>query len=266
MGGGLLRKLSIATVALAALLGLYAYQLGRELTQPAPSAASPQLELPKVVAAARALEAGTALRPGDVMLAPIGMAPAGAFARAQDVIERVTVVDLAAGEPILEKHFSSASALRRSLLAGERALAVKVDGVIGLGGFVEPGDRVDVLLYLAQDGREVPATQARLLLSDLRVLAFGPRTLGKSGDGAPIDARTAVLAVPEPQVSMLLLGASKGRLRLALRGAAETGNGAAAREGQVASLANLLGGRPEPRGPVRRRVVIHRGDAREEAR
>src|SRR6185295_1795316 len=105
--------------------------------------------------------------------------------------------------------------------AGERAIAVKVDGVIGLGGFIQPDDRVDVLLYLSRDQREVPDTQARVLLENIRVLAYGAnleRREQDEHDDNTNNARTAVLAVPEADIDRLMLGASKGSLRLALRG------------------------------------------------
>ena len=93
--------------------------------------------------------------------------------------------------------------------------------MIGLGGFIQPDDRVDVVLYLARDQREISDTQARVLLENIRVLAFGAnleRREQDESDENTNNARTAVLAVPESDVDRLMLGASKGSLRLALRG------------------------------------------------
>lgn len=263
MNSGMLRKSSVATLALAAVLGLYAFRLSRQVEQPLETSAASEAALPKIVVAAHALEAGAVIRSGDIELAPVAVAPAGAFGHTEDVVDKATAVALAAGEPVLEEHFVAASALRNSLLPGERALAVKTDGVVGLGGFVEPGDRVDVLLYLQQDGREIEASQARLLLRDVRVLAYGARTLGKTPEREPAEARTAVLAVSEDQAPALMLGAHKGQLRLALRG--EVSGAEPWREEGVATVADLIGTPPSAQPRERPRVVIYRGTQRQES-
>lgn len=265
MSTGLLRKLSILTLVLAAALGLYAYKLGREITRP-PEVASEEERLPRVVVATRSVEAGTPLAAEDVGLEPMGVAPKGSFATVDPVLERAPVITLEEGEPVLAKHFFSLGPLGESLLPGERAVAVKVDGVIGLGGFVQPGDRVDVLLYLARDGREVEASRARLLAANLRVLAYGDRTPSDGGEAGPVDARSAVLAMPAAQMSRLMLGASKGRLRLALRGSDESAD----LEGPEEVTLSELMGEQQPPAPARaapapaRSIVVHRGARREE--
>jgi pilus assembly protein CpaB len=93
---------------------------------------------------------------------------------------------------------------------GERAVAVKVDESIGAGNRIRPGDFVDVFFVLRRDGNEIDQSQARLLLSRKRVLAYGAasvdalssaeKTEGKQANG-PDNARTAVLAVPVAEVS-----------------------------------------------------------------
>jgi pilus assembly protein CpaB len=159
------------------------------------------------------------------------------------------------------------------VLPGERAVAVMVDDVIGLGGFIQPDDRVDVLLYLQKD-QEVSGSEARVLLEDLRVIAYGANLERREveEDGEPARARTAVLAVSESEVDRLMLGASKGRLRLALRGDPTDDETAAspspAKRGHVETLASLMRGgtrRPDATSPApaKRSVSVHRGDGRE---
>jgi len=98
---------------------------------------------------------------------------------------------------------------------------------MGVGNKIQPGDFVDVFITLKSDGKDVDRSQARLLLSRKRVLAFGSASL----DGLPsktVDkqqqqaqrteaARTAVLAVPVDDVNRLTIGDATGRLMLALR-------------------------------------------------
>jgi pilus assembly protein CpaB len=116
------------------------------------------------------------------------------------------------------------SGLALRLAEGERAVAVKADELMGVGSRVRPGDFVDVFFVLKTEGREIERSQARLLLSRQRVLAFGGASVdgalptdAKAGSTRPEPARTAVLAVAAQDVPRLALGDSSGRLLLALR-------------------------------------------------
>jgi pilus assembly protein CpaB len=144
--------------------------------------------------------------------------------------------------------------MAKLLKPGERALAVPVDEQAGVGNRVLPGDYVDVFLSLkpppvASFGkRVVEETQTRLLLSHLRVLAYGDQNLPRPQvvandaaadddrkgasraarqatlsrrEGPPVVPRTAVLAVPLEDADRLLLGVQNGRLALALRPAGD---------------------------------------------
>lgn len=115
------------------------------------------------------------------------------------------------------------------LQPGERALAVAVDEVSGGGNRILPGDFVDVFFMLDKSS-EVQAGQARLLQSQLRVLAYGANSLDGPEEksllqqGAPAQpAKTAVLAVPVERVSELMLASRAGRLQLALRPLGDAG-------------------------------------------
>jgi pilus assembly protein CpaB len=263
MTSGALRKISIATLGIAAILALLAFRMTREVAQPAPEqeTARPAV-LQRIIVAAGPVEAGAVLHPQDVELREVAEVPAGAFDRVEQVADRTIAVAIAAGGPILAEHFSSGAALRGDLLAGERALAVKTDGVVGLGGFVEPGDHVDVLVYLQHDGREIETSQGRVLLRDIRVLAYGARTLRTTPEREPAEARTAVLAVRDDQVPALMLGAHKGQLRLALR--AETTGTEREPDDAVATLEDLLGSTSSASPIDRHRVVVYRGTERQE--
>lgn len=261
MSSGALRKFSIAMLIVAALLGLAAFRMTKE-EEPAADAPVAQKVVRRVVIAEDVVDAGATLTANDVDLRETEVIPAGAFEREGDVIGRRTAVTLAAGEPVLENQLGRAGGLRGALREGERAVAVKTDGVVGLGGFVEPGDRVDVLLYLQHDGREVDTSQALVLLRDVRVLAYGARTVGTTSEREPAEARTAVLAVRDEQAPILMLGAHKGQLRLALR--AQSSGSELEGDGRAATLGDLLGSAPRVPPAVRPHVVIHRGTERAE--
>ncbi|QSI33196.1 Flp pilus assembly protein CpaB [Variovorax sp. RKNM96] len=229
----LTKILAAILVLLAIALGGYAWMLSRKApAQPptatgaavAPTKAQQTLVYP-VVVAAKPLPAGLAIPADALRVERLTINPAGAFQDVTVATGRVPVLDLAEGTPVMENQLVSGLALR--IAEGERAVAVKADEVMGVGNKLQPGDYVDVFLTLKSDGKDVDRSQARLLLSRKRVLAFGNASVdglpSKSADRAAQQAqraepaRTAVLAVPVDEVNRLTIGDASGRLLLALR-------------------------------------------------
>lgn len=185
-----------------------------------------------VVFARRGLEPGQLVSADDLHTERLRERPPLAFADGDRVAGLMVEAPVRAGEMLLESHFARASQLTRGLEPGEQAVAISVDDVVGAGGWLAPGDRVDVLLYLDDGAARGGDASAQRVHADLRVLAYGP-DLAIPGDGV-IDPRdddrfrhgqrgalTAVLAVPEDQATRLMLADNAGRLRLAARAAAE---------------------------------------------
>ncbi|MCX4187520.1 Flp pilus assembly protein CpaB [Methylophaga sp. OBS4] len=253
MSSSTLRMVAILLALGAAVLGYLGYQAGRTpAAAVAPVSATVQQEPERVAVliAARDIDAGKTIGQDDVTTQFVSKAVIGVYQQSGDVIGREPRMTIAAGEVLIEDHFHNDSPLVQSIRPGERAVAVRVDEVIGTGGFIQPGDIVDVLFYL-QAGRETGKnSSAQLLLPDIRVLAFGNtvdmldrdairkksrahlakaeegKTLLPEGSKAPDQddptgkkSKTAVLAVARDAVSKLLLAESSGRIRLALHGA-----------------------------------------------
>jgi len=228
----LTKIIAAVLVLLAIALGVYAWMLSRQPVapvRPAATASAPdkaaQAQTYPVVIATRALPAGQVIPAEALRVERLTINPAGAFQETAPLEGRVPVIDLSEGTPLIEGQLVSGLALR--VAEGERAIAIKADEVMGVGNKVQPGDFVDVFVMLKSDGRDVDRSQARLLLSRKRVLAFGTASV----DGLPSKAdktaaaqqqraeaaRTAVLAVPVDDVNRLTLGENSGRLLLALR-------------------------------------------------
>ncbi|KVE26074.1 Flp pilus assembly protein CpaB [Burkholderia singularis] len=231
-------------IGLAILLGIYAWLLARQPASVAPSAASAvAIRTVPVVVAARTLPAGQPI-PADALKVQQVQTPlAGVFSNPALVAGRVPAADIAAQSPVLEGGLMSG--LADQIAPGERAVAIKVDETNAVGSRLRPGNFVDVFVNLKRDGgfgatgAEIARSQARLLLSRVRVLAFGDATPDRDGAPGPagVSVRTAVLAVPTAQVDALTLAEASGRLVLALRSprdaevaaqtvAARTANGA----------------------------------------
>ncbi|MBJ2157075.1 Flp pilus assembly protein CpaB [Variovorax sp. IB41] len=230
----LTKILAAILVLLAIALGGYAWMLSRQAPAPiaattAPSTASTktqQAQVYPVVVAAKPLPAGQAIPADALRVERLTINPAGAFQDLTVAAGRVPVLDLAEGTPVMENQLVSGLALR--IAEGERAVAVKADEVMGVGNKLQPGDFVDVFITLKSDGKDVDRSQARLLLSRKRVLAFGNASVdglpSKSADKSGAQqaqraepARTAVLAVPVDEVNRLTIGDASGKLLLALR-------------------------------------------------
>ncbi|TAM12756.1 MAG: Flp pilus assembly protein CpaB [Nevskiaceae bacterium] len=186
----------------------------------------------QVVVASKPLPAQTKIGRLDVELVPLQsqVVPVGALTKIDDAIDRVPLQDVDKGTPLTARLFTDNNALAHSIPEGTQALSLRVDDVIGTGGFVQPGDHVDVLLYLRQQSAGANdeykvQTQARVLLKDALVLAYQDLVVpppedmkkdGGKGGNRPTHAHTAVLAVPDADTTRVMLGASLGELRLAL--------------------------------------------------
>jgi pilus assembly protein CpaB len=106
-------------------------------------------------------------------------------------------------------------------------MAIAVDEVIGGGGFVLPGDYVDVMLFVQDQQGTERNISAQVVLPGVRVLTYGEqiavsadgqaRNAGDPKDKTPRPPRTAVLAVPAEAAARLMLAAQAGSLRLAVR-------------------------------------------------
>lgn len=223
-------------VLLAIALGGYAWMLSRQAPPPAVATTTQDSARVKsqeaitypVVVATKALPAGQVIPADALRVERLTINPTGAFQDVTVATGRVPVLDLGVGTPLIEGQMVSGLALR--VAEGERAVAIRADEVMGVGSKVQPGDFVDVFIMLKSDGKDVDRSQARLLLSRKRVLAFGTasvdglasKTADKQQQPQRTEApRTAVLAVPVDDINRLTLGESSGRLLLALRNPAD---------------------------------------------
>lgn len=216
-------------MVLAVLLAATAWWLGHKPAVSASTAAAP-VETPTymAVAATRKLEKGQAIAMEDVKLIAIPMQMQGTYQDVAGVVGRLPMNDIDADALITETNLVHGLALK--LTEGERAIAIPVDETIGVGNKVEAGDYVDVFFTLKQ-GSDIDRSQARLLASRLRVLAYGSSIVGElpakstlpTQPSPATQARTAVLAAGIDQINPLLLAMQNGKLTLALRHPGDAG-------------------------------------------
>lgn len=242
--------IAVLLVAVSLALGWYAWVLGtRAVTPKAAPAVVPQ---ETVVVAAKPVQAGTPIPREAVKTASMSFRPEGAFDRIEAVVGRIPAENLLVGEPILARRMHGAeTGISTEIGPGERAVAVRVDEVVAVGNRLNPRDMVDVYVTERRSGDEVGETQNRLLLTGVKVLAVGNRSVHGREEKASADQvtlakgladapRTVVLAVPEGEVGRLALAAETGKLLLALRG--NRGAVVAASGPEKVTLRELAGG------------------------
>jgi pilus assembly protein CpaB len=235
---------------LAALLAIGAIAvaiIGVRLSQQAPNAPlAPAAEAPtpqqeRIIVAARFIKAGKMLGPADLVEKPIAAPPATAFRSKDGLQGKIAKSDIPAGTPMQPSQLLD-DTMATQLRSGERAVAVAVDEVGGVGGYVRPGDRVDLLAFAGNVGGSVQAF-AQIAVHNARVLSIGDlsqmdidqtnkqRVEKQEKTDVPPGAKTgqefrdfrqtlrsAVLAVPEAELTrVMLLSQAGGVMRLALR-------------------------------------------------
>src|SRR6185503_5278200 len=132
----------------------------------------------QVMVAARTLELGTLIRDADLRAGDwSGPLPKGSLLRKEDVVGRGVMSAIYDGEPILENRLAPKGAgagLAATIPAGMRAVAVRVNDIVGVAGFVVPGMRVDILIAGNPPGSQSNTGMvSRTLLQNIEVLSAG---------------------------------------------------------------------------------------------
>jgi pilus assembly protein CpaB len=133
---------------------------------------------------------------------------------------RILISPLRQNEPIVEYKLAQASVTTGGVSAvvtpGKRALAVKGDKVIGISGFIRPGNRVDVLVTLPDPSHKRKKI-TKTVLEDILVLATGTEIQEKGEGGKPHSVDVYTLEVTPKEGEKLALAAAEGKLQFALR-------------------------------------------------
>lgn len=251
---------TIATFAVAIFLGLLTVLLIRSvLSDKATAITTASAGVTPVVVANGAITRGQTLQPAmlRVVSFPTVSVPANSFRTVEQVIPagappRVAMREFVANEPLVAAKLSgpgSKANLAGALTPGMRAVGVRVTDVAGVGGFVLPGDRVDVMVT-----RQVGT--GATISSVVQVLAENTRVLGvdqSSEADEPVVAKAVTLEVTPDQAQTISLAQAVGAVTLALRQAADV-----APLVRHSMTVSDLGGVRAVRPPVRRRAVAPR--------
>ena len=173
-----------------------------------------------VVVAMAEVAPGMALSSRVLQLAtwPQDIVPPSAMTNVQALEGRVAIMPIAKGEPILLSKLApegTAAGLGGLLDPNQLAVTVKTDEVSGVAGFINPGDRVDVLMEMQGSGTGSEHL-SKLILQNLKVLSKG-QVWDQSADKKPQVVPTVTLEVTPEQAEVLNLVSFQGKIRLALR-------------------------------------------------
>jgi pilus assembly protein CpaB len=218
-------RLKIALVV-AVFFGLIAaYGIYNFLRQQKDVAESLRTATQNVVVATRDIPAGTTLndeliKKGTIKAVPWPKTsvPGGAFTTPEQVIGKTNRLKIVANEPILESRLAGEGAgLTTRLEHGKRAMAVKVDEIIGVSGFIVPDDRVDVIVTTVPPGSNNQENKvSKIVLQNKRVLSVAQNV--EQREGKPQVARSITLEVTPEESEKLSLASQEGQIVLALRG------------------------------------------------
>ncbi len=153
---------------------------------------------------------------------PKSVTPDGSFADRAQLAGRVTNGPLVKGEPILAAKLAPPGA-RQGMAAvipdNMRAMTVPVNEVVGVAGFIHPGDFVDVLTTMQTplNGKSGEMEfRAKVVLQNIKVLAVGEDLM--ADESKPVKVPVVTLLVTPEESERLALASTQGKLQLTMRG------------------------------------------------
>jgi len=183
----------------------------------------------QILVANRDLHVGTILKPEDAIWQAwpeTGISPAYFTAskdKAKDVHGKVVRVPVTQGEPVTKSSIvaqGDRGFMAAILSPGMRAVSIKLSPTSGIGGFVFPGDRVDVILtHELSVSRAEKYQVAETVFQNVRILAVDQRS--EADDTVKI-AKTATIEVTPKMAEKVAMLENIGSLSLSLRSLAQT--------------------------------------------
>jgi len=153
--------------------------------------------------------------------------PSGFFSDLSALEGRVLMYPAKVNEPIFESKLAPISVTEGGIAVvlkpNMRAMSVKVNKVIGISGFIQPGNRVDVLVTTKRVGKSSASLSiTKTVLENILVLASGSKIDNDNGSkqkSKGVDVIT--LEVTPEEGEKLALASTKGQIQLALRNFAD---------------------------------------------
>ena len=146
--------------------------------------------------------------------------PPGALSKMDEITDMRARVTLYQGEPIIQKKLLSKDevSLSYTVPKGFRLITVQGDPSNSHGGILQPGDRVDVLIFVQKGNGGSQETGTKTILQDVKVFAVNDQVRSDKDKAVEsITAKTVTLLVTPPQAEKLALANEIGKIRLVMR-------------------------------------------------
>lgn len=194
--------------------------------------------------------------------------------KAADLVGKVARVPIAKGEQVMSNKLALPEAVTAKTLAGltpagKRALTIGTDVLTAVGGFIEPGDQVDVLWTFQAPSPSGRGTEllTMTLFQDVLVLAIdqqmvGKEEPGKEGKGGGKAASMATVALTPQETELLLFAREQGQIALSLRSDLEKAGILSLPPANLKTVMELLFGAPlaeEEPPPAPQTVEVFKG-------
>lgn len=212
---------TIIALALAVIFGVIAVILVNQWlsSKASQTTVTPaeSISITEIVVAATDVSIGTRLDKTHLAMAqwPKASVPKGAFENIEQVVGRVSVNKMVTGTPILAAELAapnSGAGLVATIKPGMRAMAIRVDEVVGVGGFILPNTFVDIISI---DEKSRGTREAKTFLRKVEVLAIAQETYIE--EGKPKIVRTVTLEIDPEDAEMLAEKTHEGPIQLILR-------------------------------------------------
>jgi pilus assembly protein CpaB len=214
----------------------------------------PRAQTVTVLVAARDLSIGALVGEPDIREVEWpGAVSTPGISQREAIVGRGVIANINKGEPFPENRLAPKGAgagLAAVIPGGMRAVAVKVDEVVGVSGFVLPGMRVDVLSSGTPPG--AAGTVTRTILQNIAVLSAG-QNIERDMQGKAAAVQVVNLLVAPDQAEALSLAGAQTKIQLVLRNPLDTQT---VKTAGISTNQLLLGTAPqEPPKPPRPRLV-----------
>lgn len=211
----------------------------------------------QIVAAAMSIPFATKVEHRHLKLIelPDGLAPDGFFTSIDDVAGKVSTTSIARGEILVAERFrahTSGSTLAALVDQNMRAVTVRVDDVVGVAGFLLPGNRVDVLASRKETNKRATTDT---ILRDIKVLAVDQTAAADSNE--PVIVRAVTLEMTPSQAEELFRARTEGSIQLTLRNPLAADEPAPVKETPKKVVVSKP--KPRPRSTRPKEVTVIRG-------
>jgi pilus assembly protein CpaB len=173
---------------------------------------------------------------------PKGTAPAGSFSDTELVLGTVSRTDIYPGEVIIKDRVvahGDGNTLAAMISPNKRAITVRVNDVVGVAGFLLPGNRVDVISTKKKDKKVTSET----ILRNIKVLAVDQTAATDKNE--PIVVRSVTMEMSPRETEEVTAATKEGTLQLTLRNPTQE---------VVAKNEEVIVNKPKPKKVVKRVV------------